>query len=94
MARSRFAAVRDHVLLPWASRLEEADRRLRPRLDAALFARVVEQVPEVWLLPEPSFGGVATPDDMRAGYVKFLTQRLAAAAAFVEEAVNARAQLV
>jgi len=95
MARSRFSAIRDHVLLPWASRLEEADRRLRPRLDEALFQRVVEQIPAAWLLPVP--GSAPPPLDeigMRAGYVEFLTQRLDAAAAFLEEAVNARAQLV
>jgi hypothetical protein len=91
MARSPFSAVRDHVLLPWAGRLEEADLRLRPRLDEALFARAIDQVPAAWLVPEP---GVAAPADPRAGYLAFLTQRLAAAAAFVEEAVRARAQLV
>jgi len=95
MARGRFPAIRDHVLLPWASRLEEADRRLRPRLSEDLFTRVVEQIPAGWLLPVP--GAAAMPADeagMRAGYVEFLTQRLGAAAALVEEAVNARARLV
>jgi len=95
MARSRFTAIRDHVLLPWASRLEDADRRLRPWLDEALFKSVVEQIPAGWLLPVP--GSPAPPLDqagMRAGYVEFLTQRLAAAAAFLEEAVNVRAQLL
>src|SRR5436305_5185484 len=53
MAGSRFPVIRDHVLLRWASRLEEADRRLRPLLDEALFTQVVGQVPEDWLLPEP-----------------------------------------
>jgi hypothetical protein len=91
MASSRFPAVRDHVLLPWASRLEEADRRLRPKLDEALFTRIVEQIPEDWLVPEGSFDLAA---DRRAGYVTFLTRRLAAAPAFLEEAVNARAKLV
>lgn len=91
MAASRFAAIRDHVLLPWASRLEEADRRLRPQLDEALFAGIVEQIPEDWLVPE---GSPDAPADRRAGYVDFLTRRLAAAPGFVEEAVNARAQLV
>src|SRR5829696_6689341 len=70
MAASRFAAIRDHVLLPWASRLEEADRRLRPLLDADLFARVVAQIPDDWLLPEPGLSA----EDRRAGYVEFLTQ--------------------
>src|SRR5258706_25440 len=95
MARSRFSAIRDHVLLPWASHLEEADRRLRPRLDKAVFAHVVDQIPADWLLPVS--GNPAPPHDeagMRAGYVEFLTQRLAAAAVFLEEAVNARAQLL
>jgi len=85
MAGSRFAAIRDHVLLPWASRLEEADRRLRPLLDRNLFTRIVEQIPEDWLGSEP---------DRRSGYVDFLTRRLDAAASFLEEAANARAQLV
>jgi hypothetical protein len=95
MARSRFTAIRDHVLLPWASCLEDADRRLRPRLDEDLFQRVVEQIPASWLQTVP--GGPTMPADeagMRAGYVEFLAQRLAAAAALVEEAVNARAKLV
>ncbi len=91
MARSRFAPIRDHVLLPWASRLEEADARLRPLLTAELFAAVVEPIPDSWLLPEP---GISTPAAMRAAYVDFLMRRLDAVPLFLEEAVRARAQLV
>ena len=40
-AAGRFPAIRDHILLPSADRLAEADRSLRPRLTAALFARLV-----------------------------------------------------
>jgi hypothetical protein len=90
MARSRFPAIRDHVLLRWASRLEETDARLRPRLDEALFVQIVEQIPDDWLLPEPDH----QVDGRRAGYVEFLMQRLAAAPAFLEEAVHARAHLL
>ena len=82
--------IRDHVLLPWASRLEEADRRLRPLLDEALFARIVEQIPDDWLLPEPG----TTADERRAGYVDVPDAAARAAPLFVEEAVRARAQLV
>jgi len=91
MAGSRFAAIRDHVLLPWASRLEEADRRLRPRLDEDLFRQVIEQVPAEWF---PEGQEPATPEAWRAGYLRFFTRRLAAAPAFLEEALDARAQLV
>ena len=94
MARSRFPAVRDHVLLPWASRIEEADRRLRPRLNEALFAEIVAQIPDGWLMPEPDDRGGAAPAERRAGYVDYLTRRLAGSSVFVEEAVRARAQLV
>ncbi len=91
MARSRFPAIRDHVLLPWASRIEEVGVQLRPRLDEELFGRIVEQIPEDWLAADP---GVATPAERRAGYRTFLTQRLDAAPLFSEEAVRAHAQLV
>jgi len=91
MAKSRFSAIRDHVLLPWASEIEAVDRHLRPLLDEALFAQLVAQIPDDWLPPEPDD---LSPANRRAGYVAFLTARLAAAASFVEEAVHARAQLV
>jgi hypothetical protein len=89
MAGGRFPAIRDHVLLPWASRLEAADLRLRPLLGEALFAGLIAQIPEDWLPPEPDLSAA----DRRAGYLAFLTRRLASAA-FFEEAVDARAQFV
>ena len=90
MARSRFPAVRDHVLLPWASLLEEADSRLRPRLGEELFVEILQQIPDDWLSADPAI----PPADRRAGYRTFLTERLAAASLFLEEAVRARAHLV
>ena len=91
MARSRFPAIRDHVLLPWAGRIAEADAALRPRLTGDLFGSILEQIPDDWLMAEP---GVSTPAERRAGYRTFLTQRLDAASLFTEEAVRAHAQLV
>ncbi len=90
ISRSRFPAVRDHVLLPWASRIEEADRRLRPLLGEEIFTRVIGEIPDSWLETDPGL----SPADRRAGYLEFLTRRLEGSAAFVEEAVRARAQLV
>ena len=80
-ARSRFPAIRDHVLLPWADAIEQADCELRARLNPDVLAGVLELAPESWL---------AAP---RAAYVDYFVQRLEAAA-FVEEAVRARQQLV
>jgi hypothetical protein len=88
-AESRFPAIRQHVLLPWASEIAAVAEILQPRLNAALFEELVAAIPEAWLHG-------ATPDsrERRAGYVAFLTRRLAAAGAFVEEAVGAHAKLL
>lgn len=90
MAKARFPAIRDHVLLPWASRIEEAGDRLRPRLGEELFARILAEIPDDWLGSDPAI----SPADRRAGYMTFLTRRLEAAPLFTEEAVRAHAQLV
>lgn len=85
-AKSRFPAIRDHVLLPWADGIEEAAQRLIPKLSETLFSEVVGQIPDGWFDADPS--------GRRAGYLDFLTRRLEAASLFTEEAVNARAKLV
>ena len=90
-ALSRFAAIRQHVLLRWASRIEECGARLQGRLDAALFSEVLDQVPDSWLTPEP---GAETPATKRRAYVEYLVRRLEAAPGFVEEAIDARARLL
>jgi hypothetical protein len=86
IARSPFAPIRDHVLLPLASRMEEADTALRPLLGLTFLSSVIEQLPDSWLP-----GSAA---EKREGYVRYLGERLGAAQAFVEEAQRARARLV
>lgn len=86
-SRTPFAMIRQHTLLPLASQLVEADALLRPRLDEAFFRRIVTAVPAEWLAGERHFAG---EDEHRAGYVDFLSSRLAAAPVFVEEALRAR----
>ncbi|ATB38735.1 hypothetical protein CYFUS_004170 [Cystobacter fuscus] len=92
-SRSRFPAVRDHVLLPWASALPEALATLRERVTADVIHGIVARVPEAWLGPtqEPRF---STVTEHREAYASFLLERLNAAPAFIEEAIRARAQLV
>jgi hypothetical protein len=88
-AGDRFAAVRTHVLLPLARQLEAADAALAARLDDERLRAIVADVPDAWLAEVP--GGAA---EARAAYLQFLSRRLRAPRAFVEEAVHARAQLV
>lgn len=90
-ARAPFAAVRDHVLLPWASSIRSTGDRLAARLGRGVLERVLAEVPDAWLEGEPSF---PDPADHRAAYVDHLARRLEAAPIFVEEAERARALLV
>ncbi len=90
-ALNPFFAIRDHVLLPWASAVQSADATLRTRLSKGLFEEVMDQVPDDWLLPEP---GALTPGAKRREYVAYFLRRLDASPVFVEEVLRARARLV
>jgi hypothetical protein len=77
-----FEAIRDHVLLPCAGSVLEADERLAPQLSRDVLSEVAALIPDEWLDDEP----VA----WRAAYVDYLDARLAAPRAFAEEAERAR----
>jgi len=90
-SRSAFPAVKDHVLLPWASKLAEAWERLRARLTPEVIDRVVALIPDPWLSNREGF---ATPDQHRAAYATFLRHRIASGSSFVEEAIRAHTHRV
>lgn len=84
--RTPFAAIKDHVLLPWASAIDSADARLAPRLTPAVMQAIVAAIPDRWLAGEPSF---ETPAAHRAAYMAWLQSRLEARHIFVQEARRA-----
>jgi hypothetical protein len=90
-AESAFRQVKEHILLPWASALEEADSVAHKRLSPGIFAGILEDVPEEWLLPEAKD---LSPMKKRAVYLDFFTRRLNSSSKFVEEAIRARAEFV
>lgn len=87
MARSRFPAIRDHVLLPWANRIAEVDLGLRNRLTTSVLTGILDQVPDAWLE-----AGIAA-DERRSDYLTYFRRRLDSASLFVEEAIRARTEL-
>lgn len=89
--RSPFPAIRDHVLLPRASEVEAADRRLAPRLTDDVLVGILAAVPDALLMdaPEGRTAPFATADANREAYVDALRQRLAAPRAWVDEADRA-----
>ncbi len=87
-ARRPFAPIRDHVLLPFASSIVDADTRLAGLLDRRALEALGAAIPDAWLVPED---GLPDPAAHRAAYVDYLVTRLEAPRAFVEEAERARA---
>ena len=75
-----FEAIAEHVLLPFAGSIEEADARLAPQVTEELLRDAAEAVPDEWLA-----GG------SRDAYVEYLGRRVRAPRAFVAEAERARA---
>ena len=76
-----FPLIKDHVLLQGASALREADEAMTGRLARAVLDGIVGLIPDAWLSPDsPS----------RERYALYLSRRLEAPRAFVEEAMRAR----
>ncbi len=88
-AASRFPMIKDHVLLPAASALADADAALAPRVTPACLQAILADIPDAWLGSEAP--ALATPDAARAAYAAWFAARLAGRAGFLEEAMHARA---
>ncbi len=86
-ADNPFKLIREHVLLPWADALVEADATLSARLDPDLIREIVAQVPAGWLEGDDAFADAGT---QRTAYVDYLVRRLQHRETFVQEAINAR----
>ena len=75
-----FEAIAEHVLLPFAGSIEDADAALAPQVTEALLRDVTSAVPDEWL-------GGGRPDL----YVEYLGRRIESPRSFVAEAERARA---
>jgi hypothetical protein len=93
MERSRlpFSTIKNHVLLPAASLLMEADQHLKTRLTATFLQDIINLIPDSWLGNDTNF---ADPAAHRIAYLDYFLDRLAHSQVFVEEAMRARDQLI
>ncbi len=87
-SKSVFPQVKDHVLLPWAGNIMEADAFGREVLTAKMISEIVGQVPAAWL-----------PNDLnekegRAVYENFLNTRISQSAIFINQIEDARKALI
>lgn len=90
-ALTPFPYIKDHALLPLASRLPEADAYMRERITPGLIDSVVALVPDDWFIQaDPS----VSPADQRDVYSRFLKTRLENSKIFVDHAIDIRKTLV
>lgn len=90
-ADKNFAQIKDHVLLPQAAKLEEANALATKILTPGLIEKIVQTVPDDFLLWE---GVNDTPDIIRQVYAAFLKQRISHADLFTQTAIDARQTLI
>lgn len=90
-AKSPFALIKDHVLLPQATLLEEADAEFRTILTEEKLRAIIALLPDNWLAWE---GLELTPAQVRETYVQFLLVRLENSALFIKQANHARQALI
>ncbi len=89
-ATDPFARIAEHVLLPWASALREADAQLAARLDAARLTELTQLIPDAWLQPDAAFADLSAQRD---AYRQYFLRRLQAPRNFVSTAEKAHAAL-
>lgn len=80
---------KDHVMLPAAGSLVEADAVLRPQVTPEVLAEVLALVPDEWLDQE-----LGSPDQVRDAYTAYFTARLADAPDWVAALEETRAARV
>ena len=86
-----FVQVKDHVLLPWATQLDDVDKAYRSVLTPERINAIVSLLPNE-LLTDTSTN--ETAEDMRKVYADFLNTRIANTEVFVKEAQYAGKSLV
>ncbi len=90
-AKSKFALIKDHVLLPQATKLDQVDTEFKAILTDKVLQDIVNLIPIDWLTWE---GSDQSPDEIRAVYLNFLKVRRDNSENFVKQAQDARKTLI
>jgi hypothetical protein len=89
-AKKAFPVVKDHVLLPFAKKLNEVNEEYSKLITVQNIAAIVELIPNEWL--NEIFKDIAV--DKRKVYSDFLSARLMNSHQFTKEATHARQTLI
>jgi len=90
-ASGQFPIIKNHVLLPQASQLDEANEEFKTLLNEQIFNEFVSALPDEWLL---AGGDSEDVEEIRNVYASFLSLRLSYSDQFKKEAQDARTALI
>jgi hypothetical protein len=85
-----FPAIKDHVLLPFASDLQAVDSKMTSRLRPDIIDSIIQLIPDAWLVESP----FSEKTQHRDAYSEYLIHRLEPPHIFLEEAIRARSLYV
>ena len=82
-----FPRIKDHVLLPFASALQEVDSKMTAQITPDIVDKAIKLIPDAWLVGDssPGVGG-----QHRDAYIEYLLRRLEPPRFFLKEAIDAR----
>lgn len=86
-----FLLIKDHVLLPFASKLDEAEEVLKTLITEDLVDSIVKLIPDDWLNTRE---GNSNPEAMKAVYKSYLLNRLSISETLKNNAQDARDALL
>jgi hypothetical protein len=86
-----FPNIKNHVLLPKATKLKEVNDDFKKKITPALIHEILDRIPNEWLLHDAPF---ESETEHRNAYATFLINRLNDSDFFVNEAIHARASLI
>lgn len=85
-----FVAIKEHVLLPFASQLEQTEQWAHGLLTKEKIQTIVAMIPDTWLSTDLSISF----NEQRAVYEEFLCRRLQHSSIFLNQAIHARAAII
>lgn len=88
--RTPFPLVKQHILLAKSGDLRAADERMTASITADRIHAVLSMIPDSILLDPSRPGEFETAEEARERYVRYLTTRIEAPRAFVDEAERAK----
>lgn len=89
-ATGPFPYIKDHVLLPQATQLDEAGKICQELINERKIRDIIQLIPDEWL----KWDSGEIPEQLRAVYFTFLNERLNYSKQFVKEAQNAAKTLL